>query len=365
MAKKRKPKRRGRGWPRPERATGESHKTHVADRVLQKLKAGTLDEATGRRYTSRLLRLLDTWPELGLARPSWTDVEAAIAPLSEADRDALHGVSGSSARVRRVHGRVLPELFDDQLLDECGIAFRRGLARATADDDIGALVCALFWLARTQRRARQPEDDPLLAVLLTNALLGRLQLVEELGELGLLRTRDQEQPAADEMTEEEWLSKALEASPRMQADYRRRVYREAGRLAHLMTDGTIRAHLSRDELAPLVEQLQPIVEAMSDEQREDLAAALMSSEEADALYAAFADDPANEPAFARFTEQLNAEAQATEGDPAAEPLRGAAAFWRIAHAGFAGMRQIIAQTSLLRLLEAGEVTLSPQAPDEG
>ena len=349
------------GWPRRSRADGTDFKTDLVERLVQRLDSGTLGEDKLARYLSHLARMLDTWRELSIALPDRLLLEDALDALTPGEQRAVQDSSGRSPRGRRARAKLYPLLFDEAFLDDFALGLRRALERAQSEEDIGALICGIFSLARTRGGTLRPEDDPLLGLLLMTVFLHRYRLIAELMEAGLLG----DDLPTDDSDGPQWFGRALEASPRFRADLERRLYNQTNRLGRLITDGTVRDLLSPEELAPLIAALEPVLRPVLGQHPDDMLGALGASPEAVQIFEASATDPALAPAFARFGADLEAQAAEAEaaGDRTAAALRGAAAFWRSAQDTVEALRMVVAKASFARLVRSGELVL-PDGPSQ-
>jgi len=349
------------GWPRRSRADGTDFKTSLVERLVQRLESSTLSEEKLARYLSHLAAMLDTWRELSIALPDRLLLEEALDTLTPGERHAVQDSSGRSRRGRRARAKLYPLLFDEAFLDDFALGLRRALERAQSEEDIGALICGIFSLARTRGGTVRPEEDPLLGLLMMTVFLHRYRLMAELVEAGLLG----DDVASDDSDGPQWLARALEASPRFRADIERRLYNQTNRLGRLITDGTIRDLLSREELAPLIAALEPVLRPLLAQDPDDMLAALGASQEATDVFEAAASDPALAAAFQRFGAALEAQAAEAEaaGEKAAAALRTAAAFWRSAEDTVEALRMVVAKASFARLVRSGELLL-PDGPSQ-
>jgi len=348
--------KRGKGgWPRRSRAAGVDFKTDLVKQLVQRLESGTLGEDKLARYLSHLARMLDTWRELSITLPDRLLLEEALDTLTPGEQRAVQDSSGRSPRGRRARAKLCPLLFDEAFLDDFALGLHRALERAQSEEDIGALICGIFSLARTRGGTLRPEDDPLLGLLLMTVFLHRYRLIAELMEAGLLG----DDVPSDDQDGPQWFGRALEASPRFRADLERRLYNQTNRLGRLITDGTIRDLLSAEELAPLIAALEPVLRPLVGQDPDDVLAALAGSPEANDVFEAAASDPALAAAFQRFGAAL--EAQAAEADAAGEgaaaALRSATAFWRSAEDTVEAVRIVVAKASFARLVRSGELAL--------
>jgi len=349
------------GWPRRSRADGTDFKTDLVERLVQRLESGTLSEDKLARYLSHLARMLETWRELSIALPDRLLLEEALDTLTPGEQRAVQDSSGSSPRGRRARAKLYPLLFDEAFLDDFAVGLRRALERAQSEEDIGALICGIFSLARTRGGTLRAEDDPLLRLLIMTVFLHRYRLMAELVEAGLLG----DDVPSDDQDGPQWFGRALEASPRFRADLERRLYSQTNRLARLITDGTIRDPLSPEELAPLIAALEPVLHPLLGQDPDDVLAALAGSQEAADVFEAAASDPALAAAFQRFGAALEAQAAEAEaaGEETAAALRNAAAFWRSAEETVEALRMVVAKASFACLVRGGELVL-PDGPSQ-
>ncbi|MFW6162141.1 MAG: hypothetical protein ACODAJ_05185 [Planctomycetota bacterium] len=328
MSKRGKSGRGRRGWPRRSKTTGKDAKTDLIDRLSERLEAGTLSNETISAYLHRLVELIDRLPDLGMVLPDTETVNRALGKLPEREREAVLGRSASKRRAARGRAKLSADLFTPGLLDEFASALRTALGHVQDEQDIGAVVCALHALDQTRQGLLSCEQDPLLSLLASLVVIERLRIAQELADAGFLE--EGEEPGLGAEEEGRSYAEVIEACPHVRRDVQRRLYRAFDHLPRLIREGVIRARFTDDELSPLLGRLESTFDAAPHGALTGPRAEDVDSDEVDRALEDFLADPANAPAFERFTTELEAELQSAleSGHPRAQEMVDAVAAWR-------------------------------------
>jgi hypothetical protein len=138
----------------------------------------------------------------------------------------------------------------------------------------------------------------------------------------------------------------------LRQEFERRTRRQFGQLYRYIEDGTIRAALSREELGPVAADISRLLREASGDELGEPDRVAERTDQMVAKVRSFAEDPTNEPLFARFIEDLATQAQEARASalPLADELSALAKLCASPGAPTNALRVMICQGSLGRLL---------------
>lgn len=306
-------------------------------------------------HFGRLRRLFTTDPILSMLRPHPGKLDAALADLLRSCPEPVAERLSPDERFRLACRHVIPKVFDDALVQEIRETLTHALLRAETERDAEALALAAACAASEAR-----EDNPLFQMLLTLAVAELARLDERIQQSGLFDNIDRLREALedpdefDRLTEDPEILAAMEVAMRDDPAFRREGLRAAKRaerdLFEAVSDGTVHAHLTLEELQPMLPELVELAEA-SEGKLDDPALRDEATAVAVETFSRFADNPANHPAYVRFTRELRAQADASSGREAIR-LRVLADLWQSAWRKEGFLRAALVHASLKRLSSA-------------
>lgn len=347
------------GWPVGHEAAAPRGQHEAIRRIARRLATQSVPDEEFARYMDRLGKMLRDWREFRLIRPDMLVLQRALRSLPEDEFHALLDPAKGQRRSRRARAHLFQQVFDAELAEQFLPALTEAVERAGSPDDAGALALAMHSLRAWANNSVAPEANPLLVVLLEVAFDDFHELGRAIKEVEAAEKPSEGEAPADDPDRQKRIQEAIAKHPAFQVDAERRAFRLGSRLLRYVERGVVRAHLTAEELSPLTALL-----------RQALAHVAPSPPDLLAAMQAFLADPANDPAFRRFTEELAAEAaEATEKAlPQAEHLQGLAAFCQAAMQPGSPVRAIVAQASLARLrpeLEAAATGAEAANPKTG
>ncbi|HUT33298.1 MAG TPA: hypothetical protein VNE39_07460 [Planctomycetota bacterium] len=352
MAKKRHPG--ASGWPHGGAASARHGQLEVIQRLAARFATGGVVDADFDRYSERLNRMLRDWREFRHIRPDMAALQRALRSLPESEFRALLDPSSGQRRSRRARARVFQLAFDVEIAELLAPALADAAQRAGSPDDAGALALAVHSLRGWSDGSVPPEANPLLAILLDVSFDDFHELGKALQEVEALMAQEPAE-AAEDPERQKRVQEAIAKHPAFQRDAERRAFRLGNRLLHYVERGVVRAHIPAEELAALTRELAQLARGIAARSQEadapDASADIRASTpDLVARIRGFANDPANDALFRKFTEDLAAEAQeaAAKGLPLAERLAPLVDFCQVAGEPASPIRTIICQASLAR-----------------
>ncbi len=344
MAKKHGGKPKGSGWPRAPKGSPLEASLATVQRLADDLAQGRLGEQAVRRYMSRLMRMVRDWREFDLARVDSFEFQDALNDLTEEEQQALFQPHKMPRRASKARTKLMSCLFDLEAFELLHSALLRSLLRAGSPDDLGALALVLFSLRGWADGSVLPDNNPLLVTLVGIGLSDLLQATAAIEEAETSVARELAEGTITEEQRRARLDDAMAQHPVFVEDAARRYRVLAERLIRYVETGVVHAHLTADDLAPVLAELE---QAESDA----AAAGAAQSERVFETMRKFAADPANDGVFQRFVADLGAEQRQTQDQALARRLAGLVQLCGAAKNPDSPVRLVICQASLARLWE--------------
>ncbi len=356
-----KRKRKGKtrvGWPK---RGGAARKERLIEQTFSALENDAMDEERLRAAVETLGGLLTSRPDLVGIRPKQATARAVLGGLCAVDRAALAGDDWTTRRALRAQDRVMPQLFDEELLDDLIVGLERELGAAEAPQEIEALAVGEHMAEAALAGGDRPSRNPLLMVLLAVVMLDNEDLDAALD--ALYRTAGSLKSGQLATAEEFWTrwGQLLDTHPQYFAPSQQHFREKCHELLDLVADGGIRWQVPPELTEPWV---HAFLEGARATQMRDSA---MAGGDVPRELRAIVDDPANAPIFAACGAYLQAELEEAQraGAARADSLAELSRFWNTFHPVLASVRLSVVQGGALRAIvepDEGELAVEEGTP---
>jgi len=315
MAKKHQKQPPRSGWPRGEKRPSGQAKFAAVQSLADRFARGALPDAEHNRYTLRLSAMLREWPDFSHVRFDTMELQSALRSLPDGELTALLNPDSSPRRAEKARAELIQMLFEPDLVNQASAALGNAIGRAGSQDDSGALALALFSMRTLADRSLPVGANPLLNLMLNASLADLHVLGNAMREIDQAAAPKEGETPPDEETLRTRRREAMEKHPAFQRDAAHRAFTTGHRLLSYLDTNIIRASLPPEALAPLFAEAikQPAVTPAGTEAQPQGEAAGGQADSETGLgtrVRAFAADPANEPLFRKFADDLAAEARA-------------------------------------------------------
>jgi len=355
MSKKSKSRARPHGWPHAHKGSQRESTMDALRRLTDRLRKDTVPGEEFERYSARLSQILYTWHEFRLLRPDMADLREALKALPDAERDAFGNPEMGERRSHRAKAKVFAHIFDLEILDDLLVALGRAAERAGSPDDLGALALGFHSITGHSDGSVSPDTNVLMAQLLGIAFEEYHELDRVLRQIAASLDEAAAGAPVDPAQRKAKLDEALATNPTTRRYLEMRAHRQVRRFVSYIEHGLVRAHLTADELAPVVAEIRrvgPTSDASAD------------PDPVEESLRAFAADPANTPIFERVAQELDAQAKeaAAAGHPSAQRLAVVAAVLMSSPEQLVPARILACQASLARLQREGKLPPAADRP---
>jgi len=376
LSRRRKKRRRAGGWPRhaqPARIPPKKEKLPkgleaplALERAAREMVEGAPDVHEMERRFRRLRDLFATHRELSALRPDRRQLQAALHEFLKSHPHAPEAHEDEENRRRAAYACLIPRVFDDDLIERIQKTLTDALLEVKSAADADALVMGLLCAAEGKRA-----DSPLLEMLLGLSIAELAHFEEAIWSLGIFPEPERleailRNPAElDSLARDPEVLRKLDRAFRKDPVLRREGVRAAEEAEELLysaiADGTIRAHLTEEELRPVLVGLENLAERFCPEETETLEDEEGFRKAAAKLFYEYTESPANRPAFERFTSGLGEQAEqaVAQSSPAALKLKVLSDLWAGRWENDGYLRALLVSSSLRRVIredQSGEQT---------